>query len=137
METVMTAVAAATRVIAWFELPAVDLERAARFYEAALGIELNREVVGGVPMAVFPHEDGATGGCIINNPQQLRPAQPGDGALVYLNAEPSLQATLKRIEKAGGKQDGSLVELPNGYGYIGFFIDCEGNRVGLHSLELR
>lgn len=133
----MTAVATATRVIAWFELPAVDFERAARFYETALDVELTREVVGGVPMAVFPHEDGATGGCVIHNPQQLRPAQPGDGALVYLHAEPSLQAAMKRVEKAGGKQDGSLVELPNGYGFIGFFIDSEGNRVGLHSLELR
>jgi predicted enzyme related to lactoylglutathione lyase len=30
-----------------------------------------------------------------------------------------------------------LIELPNNYGYIGFFVDSEGNRVGLHSMTLR
>ncbi|CAN7220477.1 VOC family protein [Trinickia sp. LjRoot230] len=132
------ATATATRVLAWFEIPAMDFERAVRFYEAALDTELPREVVGGVPMALFAHADeAATGGCIIHNPAQLRPAEPGAGALVYLHAEPSLQAALARVERAGGTRDGTLVELPNNYGYIGFFIDTEGNRVGLHSPNLR
>jgi predicted enzyme related to lactoylglutathione lyase len=61
----------------------------------------------------------------------------GDGVAVYLAAEPTLQATLDRIGPAGGKIDGSIVELPNEIGYIAFFIDPEGNRIGLHSRYLR
>lgn len=133
----MTALATATRVVAWFEIPALDFNRAVRFYEAALGAPLHREVFGGVPMAVFSHEDEATGGAIVCNPRDTRPSVTGDGVTVYLNAEPTLQATLARIEPAGGKIDGSIVELPNDIGYIAFFIDTEGNRIGLHSRHLR
>lgn len=133
----MTAVAAANRVISWFEIPAVDFERAVRFYETALDVELRRETMAGVPMAVFSRADEATGGSIVHNPRQMLPAEHGAGVAVYLNAEPSLQATLARIERAGGRQSGSLVELPHDLGYIGFFVDTEGNRIGLHSQQLR
>lgn len=133
----MTATATATRVISWFEIPAVDFDRAVRFYEAALNTSLTREAFGGVPMAVFAHEEENTGGCIVHQPGQLRPAGNGEGVLVYLNAEPSVSATLERIVDAGGKQDGSVIELPNNFGYVGYFFDTEGNRIGLHSPSLR
>jgi uncharacterized protein len=119
------------RVITWFEIPAYDLERAARFYEAALETSLQREVVGGVPMALFAHSDAETGGGIVFNPPELKPDQKG--VVVYLNAHPSVTAVLDRVEKAGGKRQGPALELPNNYGYIGFIIDTEGNRVGLHA----
>jgi uncharacterized protein len=128
------ATAASTRVLSWFEIPALDFGRAVRFYEAALDVPLGRESVGGVPMAIFAHEDGATGGAIVYNPQHVRPN--GDGVLVYLDAVPSVSDALARIERAGGKKQGPAVELPNSYGYIAFFTDTEGNRVGLHSLKL-
>ena len=133
----MTALATATRVVAWFEIPALDFDRAVRFYEAALDAPLHREVFGGVRTAVFSHEEEATGGAIVCNPRDTRPSVTGDGVTIYLNAEPTLQATLGRIEPAGGKIDGSIVELPNDIGYIAFFIDNEGNRIGLHSRHLR
>lgn len=124
----------ASRVISWFEIPAHDLERAARFYESALDTSLQREVFGGVPMALFSHTEADTGGCIVFNPQDLKP--DAKGVLVYLNAQPSVTAVLDRVEKAGGKKQGPAVELPNNYGYIGFFIDTEGNRIGLHAAKL-
>ncbi len=37
--------------------------------------------------------------------------------------------------RAGGIVQGAVIELPNNYGYIGYLIDTEGNRVGLHSLK--
>ena len=128
------ATAASTRVLSWFEIPALDFDRAVRFYEAALDVPLGREVIGGVPMAVFAHEEGATGGAIVYNPQHAKPS--GDGVLVYLDAVPSITDALARIARAGGKKHGPAVELPNNYGYIAFFGDSEGNRVGLHSLKL-
>ncbi|CAB3640657.1 VOC family protein [Trinickia soli] len=132
-----TAAATATRAISWFEIPALDFHRAVRFYEAALDAPLRREVFGGVPMAVFASDEEATGGAIVHNPRDMRPSVTGDGVTIYLNAEPTLQTTLDRIEPAGGKLDGSIVELPNDIGYIAFFIDTEGNRIGLHARHLR
>jgi predicted enzyme related to lactoylglutathione lyase len=67
----------------------------------------------------------------------MRPSATGDGVTVYLAAEPTLQATLDRVTPAGGTIDGSIVELPNDIGYIAFFIDPDGNRIGLHSRHLR
>ena len=53
--------------------------------------------------------------------------------VVYLNAQPNVDAVLARVEKAGGKVQGPVIELPQDIGYIGFFTDTEGNRIGLHS----
>ncbi len=132
-----TATATATRAISWFEIPALDFNRAVRFYEATLDQPMHRELMGGVPMAFFPRDEQATGGAIVCNPRDMRPSATGDGVAVYLDAAPTLQATLDRIGPAGGKIDGSIIELPNEIGFIAFFIDSEGNRIGLHSRRLR
>ncbi|HEX7933935.1 MAG TPA: VOC family protein [Paraburkholderia sp.] len=121
---------ASSKVVAWFEIPSVDFDRAVRFYEAALDVKLNRQEVGGQPIAVFGYEEPATGGAIVHNPS----ATPkGDGVLVYLNATPTVDAALARIEEAGGRTDGPVIKLPQDIGYIAFFTDTEGNRLGLHS----
>ena len=135
----MTAAATAntTRAISWFEIPAIDFERAVRFYEAALDQPMRRELFGGVPMAFFPRDEEATGGAIVCNPRAMRPSSTGDGVTVYLTAEPTLTAMLDRVTPAGGKIDGSIVELPKEIGFIAFVIDPEGNRIGLHSRHLR
>ncbi|MBU9544696.1 VOC family protein [Burkholderia multivorans] len=125
------ATVAPDRAIAWFDIPSLDFDRAIRFYEAVLQTTLHREVIGGVPMAIFDHEASSTGGSIVFDPQQLKPS--ANGVLVYLNAGESVVAALDRARRAGGVVQGSVVELPNNYGYIGYLIDTEGNRVGLHA----
>jgi uncharacterized protein len=122
---------ASSKTVAWFEIPSVDFDRAVRFYEAALDVKLNRQEVGGQPIAIFGYEEPATGGAIVHS-QSMTPSD--DGVLLYLNAQPSVDATLARVEKAGGKTDGPVIRLPQDIGYIAFFRDSEGNRLGLHSL---
>ncbi|TCW76297.1 glyoxalase [Burkholderia sp. SRS-46] len=129
-EQVMTS-AIQERAIAWFDIPSIDFDRAIRFYETVLQTTLQREVIGGVPMAVFGHAEANTGGSIVYDPQQMKPS--ATGVLVYLNAGDSVVAALERAKRAGGSVQGSVVELPNNYGYIGYLIDTEGNRVGLHA----
>lgn len=41
--------------ICWFELPAVDIGRAARFYKTVFGVISNREDSGGHPMTILPY----------------------------------------------------------------------------------
>lgn len=119
------------KTVSWFEIPSVDFDRAVRFYETALDVELNRQEMGGQPIAIFRAEEPATSGAIVHSPA-MTPTD--DGVLIYLTAQPTVDATLARIEQAGGKTDGPVIRLPNDIGYIAYFRDSEGNRLGLHSL---
>lgn len=118
----------------WFELPVVDLDRAQRFYEVLLDAPLKREAMGpDVALAVFPYERGAgTGGCLFAGAHAPKPTS--EGSVVYLDAGPSLDATLARVEGAGGRILVPRTELPEGMGAFAQIADTEGNRVGLHAL---
>jgi predicted enzyme related to lactoylglutathione lyase len=75
-------------------------------------------------------QDGGVGGCIVLRPSQ-KPTP--DGALVFLNAEGKLDASLKRAENLGANIFVPRTEIPGGLGYFACLQDSEGNHVGLHS----
>ena len=108
-----------------------DLDRAQRFYETLLGSSLRREEIGGSLLALFPYAESGVGGCLMAGPGA--PAPSTDGTLVYLNAGPSLDATLARVEPAGGRITTPKVKLPGDMGVFAHVTDTEGNRVGLHA----
>ena len=117
----------------WFEIPADDLYRAGAFYQYVFQVKLRQECIGPVNMAVFPYDCGkGAGGSIIQGPG-YSPSR--EGALVYLNAEPSIDEALHRIAVAGGEITRKKTALPPGMGYFAHVIDCEGNRIGLHALK--
>ncbi|HXN55042.1 MAG TPA: VOC family protein [Myxococcales bacterium] len=115
--------------IHWFEIFVADLDRAVRFYQTTLGIELRRVDFTGKPMAIFPKSEGAAGGALVRDPAR---APGGAGTLVYLGADGKLDACLARVAHAGGS-----VLLPRTDigepGLIAVVRDTEGNSVGLHS----
>jgi uncharacterized protein len=119
----------------WFEIPVADLGRAMKFYETVSGKKLKREAFGapGEEMAIFQVDDDQTGvsGCLMAGPNSKPAVQ---GTLVYLNAEPSIDAWLNRVEGAGGKIVQGKTALPPGMGYFAHVADTEGNRLGLHAL---
>ncbi len=125
----------ATHAIHWFEIPVRDLDRAQRFYETLFGRRLRREAMGPeTTLAVFPYTPGAgVGGCLLAGPHAPAPARAG--TLVYLDAEPSLDAVLGRLPEAGGRLLTPRTELPEGMGAFAHIEDCEGNLVGLHALR--
>jgi predicted enzyme related to lactoylglutathione lyase len=116
----------------WFEIPVRDIERAQRFYETLLGTSLRREAMNGQTLAVFPKADDAIGGALIAGPNAPEPA--AGGQIVYLNAMPSLDAVLARVEAAGGRIATPKVQLPGDMGAFAHITDTEGNRVGLHAV---
>jgi predicted enzyme related to lactoylglutathione lyase len=116
----------------WFEIPAVDLDRATAFYENAFAISLRRESCGGHPMAIFPFAEPNPGGALVAMPQ-LAPRD--NGTLIYLDGGADLATVLARIPAAGGTVAMAKTDLGNGIGHIGLFIDSEGNRVGVYSLN--
>lgn len=120
-----------THAIRWFEIPALDLERAQRFYEAVLGTSLRRERIGSETMAIFASTGGVSG-CVAQGAEQSAPSAAG--TRVYLDAGPSLDDALRRVAPAGGRIATPRTALPPGMGFFAHVIDTEGNLVGLHAM---
>lgn len=119
--------------VSWFEIPVRDLDRAQSFYEAVLGRALRREAMGPQTLAVFPYDPASgAGGALLQGPNAPAPG-PG-GAMVYLNAEPSLDAAVQRALAGGARLVTPRVDLPEGMGAFAHIQDSEGNCVGLHAL---
>ncbi|HEX3469479.1 MAG TPA: hypothetical protein VHT05_15465 [Candidatus Elarobacter sp.] len=114
--------------VTWFEIPATDLQRAKRFYEAIFETELMVMDFGG-PMAIFPYENPGIGGCIVTGRSHPSP----HGTLVYLNAAGRLDRTLELVVSAGGRVDSPKTRVSDSIGDVATVIDSEGNRVGLHA----
>ena len=122
-------------VINWFEIPAKNFERACKFYEAVLGGTVQKMETPDMPitMGFLPgYEQGqGVGGAVVTG-EGYEPTQRG--SLVYLNGGDDLAEPLSRVEQAGGQ----VVVPKTGIGENGFiaqFIDTEGNRVALHSMN--
>jgi hypothetical protein len=71
--------------ISWFEIPATDIERARRFYEAIFATAMKPLDLGDLQMALFP----AGGGALCQHRAFYKPSAES-GPLVYLNAAPDL-----------------------------------------------
>jgi predicted enzyme related to lactoylglutathione lyase len=121
--------------ISWFEIPSADLDRAQRFYESIFKVELFPLDVANIRMRMFPIDDPATGigGAVVHAEGFYAPSE-SDGVLIYLNANPDVQIILDRVEAAGGKIMVPKTAISPEYGFMGIFVDTEGNRIGLHSV---
>ena len=117
-------------VINWFDIPALNFERAVRFYETVLSCRLNQDNMLGAQLAMFPAKSGEATGAIMAR-EGLKPG-PG-GTTIYLKAGNDLSASLARVEAAGGKVVFPKTFIKEGFGYFAIMIDSEGNSVGLHS----
>lgn len=121
--------------ISWFEIPATDLDRATKFYEAIFGISLIPVDMPGMQMRMFPVDNMQyVGGAVVVTSDGFLKPSATDGVLIYLNGNPDVQQVLDRVEAAGGKIALPKTEISPEYGYMALFIDTEGNRIGLHSV---
>jgi predicted enzyme related to lactoylglutathione lyase len=112
--------------IVHFEIPADDVERAQKFYKQAFGWKISDPW----KMNYFfvetrkKGEEGINGGLM----QRKMPDQP------FMNyiAVKSIDASLKKIEQAGGTVCMPKTEIGTGMGWIAAFKDTEGNTMGFH-----
>lgn len=119
----------------WFEIPAADLQRAKGFYESIFGFEMHTMDIGdGTKLAMFPTGESHVGGALIHNPEYYYPDE-SKGALIYLNANPDLQAVLDKVEDNGGKISIEKRMISEEHGFMAVIQDSEGNRVALHSMS--
>jgi predicted enzyme related to lactoylglutathione lyase len=116
----------------WFEISVNDINRAKKFYESIFAIKMEEQEMMGMKMAFFPAEDmnGKVSGGLVQSPNH-KPST--DGAVIYLNGNPDLNTALGKVEAAGGKVVMPKTAISPEVGTMAFFIDTEGNKVGLHS----
>lgn len=115
----------------WFEIPVTDFARAKRFYETVLGITIEPLVMGASTMGMLSSDPDVVGGAIV----QGESAPSREGTMVYLNGGDDLAPVLARVEPAGGSVAVPKTEIGNGFGFFAHFVDTEGNKVGLHSMQ--
>jgi predicted enzyme related to lactoylglutathione lyase len=114
------------KLISWVEIPTADFHRAVKFYNNVFKMEMNGENFGVEKMACFPSGEGA----IVYAPGYA-PSQ--NGIIVSLLVPDSIELTVARIEKLGGKITQAKTKIEaQGMGYYAVFVDLEGNRIGLH-----
>ena len=122
--------------ISWFEIPTEDLDRAQKFYEAIFEIQMFPMEFPGFQMRLFPISDPATGigGALVKTSPGFYIPSESHGPLLYLNANPDVDIVLSRVENAGGKVTIPRTLISEEHGYMGVFIDSEGNRIAVHSV---
>lgn len=118
-------------MVAWFEIPVTNMERAQKFYEGVFQIDIKLVDFGGLQMGWFPDRGEAHGanGTLIKQESYI-PSQ--EGTLVYFHSE-DVQNELERVELLGGKIYQPKTQISPEHGFMGVFINTEGNRVALHS----
>lgn len=121
-----------TNSINWFEIPVKNFERAKAFYSVLFDAEIQEMPHPTLKYGILPGDmqNGVTGGIVEGD--GFEPSMTG--ALIYLNGGDDLSIPLSKVEKAGGQ-----IVLPKtsigANGFMAHFIDTEGNKVALHSLN--
>ncbi len=114
------------KLISWVEIPATDIERAAKFYGKVLNIDIQVMDFGKEKMACFPNREGA-----ISQTSDFKPSK--DGVLVSFNAGDDLNVVLKTVTENGGEIEQPKTKIEaEGRGYFALIVDTEGNKVGLY-----
>ncbi|TRZ43803.1 VOC family protein [Robertkochia solimangrovi] len=120
-------------MVGWFEIPVNDMDRAKQFYESVFRVTITVHDLNGLIMGWFPDKGNVPGaqGTLIKQKSYI----PGQvGVLIYFNCT-DLQEELDRVVPAGGKLYQPKTMISPEHGYMGVFIDTEGNRIALHSLH--
>ncbi len=119
--------------VVWFEIYVDDINRAKKFYEAVLGVQLDNmaDPTGtSMRMASFPMQmdvPNASGALV----QMEGMKAGGASTIVYFQTENCTEEE-NRVVGAGGSVMKSRMSIGQ-YGFITLATDTEGNVFGLHS----
>ncbi|MFI5412443.1 MAG: VOC family protein [Candidatus Micrarchaeales archaeon] len=123
--------------IVHFEIPADDTERAKKFYKGVFGWqiddmpEMNYTILRTAKIGkdMMPTEPGRINGGMMKRSKEI--AHP-----VVTIAVDDIDATLKKLEKAGGKTVMGKQSI-GGMGFTAYFKDSEGNVIGLWQMAIQ
>jgi predicted enzyme related to lactoylglutathione lyase len=121
-------------IVGWFEIPVTNMDRAIKFYETLFNIKLTREKMGSMDMAWFPGNMESVGasGSLVYSPENYKPSK--DGTLVYFSSQyGDVARELSKVKELGGTIVQNKTLITDDIGYMAICLDCEGNRIALHS----
>jgi len=114
------------------KIPVNDIEKAKKFYSTILGgIEFHDMNMANSNYALFPMDDKFNCGTFVQS-EFHKPLS--DGVTVYFDGGQDLNDIMKQVGKAGGQIIMSKTFTGKEAGFVGIFLDCEGNRIGLQHL---
>jgi predicted enzyme related to lactoylglutathione lyase len=114
----------------WFDIPVVDLDRAAAFYRAVLGVGVHLDEAQGTRFGVLEHDQG-NGGCLFADPEAITDHA---GIMVYLNVDGRINEAVAQAQAHGGRVVQPVHSL-GPHGWRAVIVDSEGNRLALHSMR--
>ncbi|MCU0402784.1 MAG: VOC family protein [Algoriphagus sp.] len=119
--------------VGWFEIPVQNMDRAVSFYEKVFETSLDKQVMGDLEMAWFPGDENGTGagGSLVYH-KDFYQIGGAAGALIYFSSE-DCELELSKVNDAGGQVLIPKRMIAPDIGYMGVFLDSEGNRIALHS----
>ncbi len=109
-----------------FEIPIDDDERGVRFYEEAFGWTLER--FGAVDYWTTTAGEGEGIGGALTKRSADSPS------LMFYIEVADVDDALAAVERAGGRRRSERMPIP-GVGWMAFFEDTEGNRVGIFQAD--
>ncbi len=137
------------KLIRWFEIPVKDFKRAVKFYTKVFRVDFIFEEFRGVPHAIFKNTSDnqfEISGALV----ELKDFPENNiGSVLFFNADSGMDDILQRVEENGGEillkktliknstEDGKVfiakTLIDNNTGYFAYFLDSEGNKMGLYS----
>ena len=115
--------------INWFDIPALDLDRAIRFYSAVLGATVAEQEMGDMTIGMLPTTDGPPMGCILVD-ENFKPS--ANGIRIYLGVDDRLKAAVAAVRANGGAVQEDIHAI-GPFGFRANVLDSEGDRFALHS----
>ncbi len=115
--------------VSYFEIPVADMDRAIEFYQAVFSVSLERTVIDGLDMALFPFDESERGvsGALAKGDSYV-PSR--SGPRIYFFVE-SIDETLSEAVSKGGRV--AYPKTSVGDLWVAEFEDSEGNQIALSS----
>ena len=120
-------------LVFYFEIPVTNMDRAVAFYEELMELKLDRQIVDGYEMALFPFANGAPGATgALAKGDVYKPSK--DGAIIYFQVR-DIKSTLEKAQKLGRPILYPIKDLGDA-GFVAEIEDTEGNRLALNQPRL-
>lgn len=118
-----------TNPVMFFEIPAIDLDRAKAFYKAVFNVSFEDESIDGNEMSFFSFNSELKGisGALAKG-ETYKPTK--EGVIIYFHSK-NIDETLDKVIQQKGTIFYPKTSI-GAMGYVAEFIDSEGNRIAIH-----
>lgn len=144
MSTTSDQLARQRDLVAWFEIPAVNFDRAVQFYRNGLALQVQVVLFNGVRHGILHSRFSVPRGAIVESSE----ASCGAGTVIFFRSQYDISSTLEHAAIAGGKivMPKTLIKdevavgasripftlIDNNIGYMAKLLDTEGNMIAVY-----